>query len=36
VASLAVWPPPDSLFSQPLFTFIYTQLFIAVRFDDYV
>jgi hypothetical protein len=26
-------PPP---FSQPLFTFIYTQFFIAVRFDGYV
>jgi hypothetical protein len=25
-----------SLFSQPLFTFIYTQFFIAVRFGGYV
>jgi len=36
-----VWPaPPSGLrqlppVSQPLFTFIYTQLFIAVQFGDY-
>jgi hypothetical protein len=35
MAGLAVWPLPVSLFLQPLFTFIYMQLFIVAQFGDY-